>query len=117
MPGIGWIKKTSRCKKSRGIMMDEALNLVLALVTGLSLGAIFFGGLWWTVRKCVSSKQPALWFFGGGLLRMTVVLAGFYLVADGHWERLLAGLLGFVMARATVTRLTRSAEDPPVWVR
>jgi F1F0 ATPase subunit 2 len=97
--------------------MNETMSLALALTAGALLGGIFFGGLWWTVRKCVSSKQPALWFFGGGLLRMTVVLAGFYLVADGHWERLLAGLLGFVMARATVTRLTRSAENPPVWVR
>src|ERR1035438_6381230 len=31
--------------------MTDALRLVLALVTGLLLGAIFFGGLWWTVRK------------------------------------------------------------------
>jgi len=42
--------------------MNELLTLALALVTGLLLGAIFFGGLWWTVRKGVSSKQPALWF-------------------------------------------------------
>ena len=44
--------------------MNETLSLVLALVAGVLLGAIFFGGLWWTVRKGVSSKQPALWFFG-----------------------------------------------------
>jgi F1F0 ATPase subunit 2 len=86
--------------------MSEPLSLVLALITGVVLGAIFFGGLWWTVRKCVSAKQPALWFLGGGLLRMTVVLAGFYLVAHGHWERLLVCLLGFVMARVLVTRIT-----------
>jgi len=36
--------------------------LILALAAGLVLGAIFFGGLWWTVRKGVSSKYPALWF-------------------------------------------------------
>ena len=46
--------------------MNEPLSLVLALITGVVLGAIFFGGLWWTVRKCVSAKQPALWFFGSG---------------------------------------------------
>ena len=53
------------------------------------LGAIFFGGLWWTVRKGVSSKQPALWFLGSLLLRMSIALAGFYFVSGGHWERLL----------------------------
>ena len=48
--------------------MPETLSLMLALVTGISLGAIFFGGLWWTVQKGVPSKQPALWFLGS-LLR------------------------------------------------
>ena len=31
--------------------MNETLILVLALATGVLLGAIFFGGLWWTVQK------------------------------------------------------------------
>ena len=92
--------------------MNETLGLALALATGVLLGAIFFGGLWWTVRKGVSSDRPALWFCGSLLLRMSVALAGFYLVAGGHWERLLVCLLGFVMARLAVMRLTRSpAED------
>jgi len=91
--------------------MTEAFNLVLALVTGGLLGAIFFGGLWWTVRKGSSSKQPALWFFGSLLLRTSIALAGIYLVGRGHWERLLVCLLGFVMARHVVMRLTRAVEE------
>jgi len=97
--------------------MNETLSLVLALVTGVLLGAIFFGGLWCTVQKGVSSKQPALWFFGSVLLRMSTVLAGFYFIAHGHWERLLVCLLGFVLARVIVTRLTRAAEKPTYWAR
>ena len=93
--------------------MTDALRLVLALVTGLLLGAIFFGGLWWTVRKSVSSQQPAVWFFGSLLLRLSIALAGFYFVGHGHWERLVACLLGFVMARLIVTWLTRPSGTPP----
>ncbi len=85
--------------------MNEALRLILPLVAGVLLGAMFFGGLWWTVRKGVSSQRPALWFFGSSLLRMTIALAGFYFVAGGRWERLLVCLLGFVVARLVVTRL------------
>ena len=88
--------------------MNETLSLVPALVTGVLLGVMFFGGLWWTVRKGFSSKQPALWFFGSLLLRMSIALAGFYFVSGGHWDRLLACLLGFVIARFIVTRLTGS---------
>lgn len=92
--------------------MNETLTLVPAWVAGGWLGAIFFGGLWWTVRKGVSSHRPALWFFGSALLRMSIALVGFYLVSGGHWERLLACLLGFVMARLAVTWVTqRSGEN------
>ena len=66
--------------------MNESLSLVLAWVIGILLGAIFFGGLWWTVRKGVSSKIPALWFMGSLLLRTAIVLTGFYFVAGGHWN-------------------------------
>ncbi|MGB7758797.1 MAG: ATP synthase subunit I [Bryobacteraceae bacterium] len=94
------------------MMMTEGLNLVLATVTGVLLGVIFFGGLWWTVRKGTSSQQPALWFLCSLLLRTSTALVGFYLVGRVHWERLLVCLLGFVMARYIVTRLTRAAEKP-----
>ena len=40
--------------------MSETLALILTLLAGVLLGAIFFGGLWWTIRRSVSSKQPAL---------------------------------------------------------
>jgi F1F0 ATPase subunit 2 len=99
------------------IIMNETLTLVLAWVTGILLGAMFFGGLWWTVQKGVSSSRSALWFCGSLLLRTSIALAGFYFVALGHWERLLVCLLGFVMARLLVTRLTRATEKPTYWVQ
>jgi F1F0 ATPase subunit 2 len=87
--------------------MNETATLILACLAGGMLGAIFFGGLWWTIRKGVSSPLPALWFFGSLLLRMSVVMIGFYLVGRGNWKRLVACLLGFVLARFLVTWLTR----------
>ena len=92
--------------------MNELLIGVLAWLAGLLLGGIFFGGLWWTVRKSVSSQRPALWLLPSLLLRMSITLAGFYFVSDGHWQRWLLCLLGFIMARLILTRLTRmSGED------
>jgi F1F0 ATPase subunit 2 len=85
--------------------MNDILTLGLAGGAGLLLGASFFYGLWWTVRKGVSSKRPAPWFLGSLLLRTVVVIAGFYVVSNGQWRHLLACLLGFAMARFIVTRL------------
>ena len=92
--------------------MNETLSLVLALVAGALLGAIFFGGLWWTVQKVVLSRRSPLWLFASLLLRTAIVLAGFYAIAGGHWVRLLVCLLGFVLARLVVMRLTRLADKP-----
>ena len=93
--------------------MNETLTLALAGLAGGLLGAIFFGGLWWTVRQGVSSSRPALWFLGSGLLRMSIVLAGFYFVSGGQWKRLVACLVGFIIARVVVTWLTRPSKDTP----
>ena len=87
--------------------MNETLMMALAWVFGAVLGVVFFGGLWWTIRKSLYSKRPALWIFGSLLLRMGIVAAGFYLFSERHWERLLLCLLGFIAARFAVIRLTR----------
>lgn len=97
--------------------MHEGAGLLTALAAGVLLGAFFFGGLLWTVRKCLSSRQPALWVLGSLLLRTGVVLAGFYYVSAGHWERMLLCLAGFFIARLLVIRLTgrtTTADDPPL---
>jgi F1F0 ATPase subunit 2 len=91
--------------------MNDVLSLAIAWAAGGILGAIFFGGLWWTVRRGVSSNRPALWFIVSLLLRSSIVLTGFYLVSNGDWRRLPACLVGFVMAQLLVTRLTRSTAD------
>ena len=63
----------------------KLLSLALALAAGVLLGAIFFGGLWWTVRKGVSSRAA-----GALVLRQPAAaderctLAGFYFVSGGR---------------------------------
>jgi F1F0 ATPase subunit 2 len=84
--------------------MNEYLSLTVALAAGVLLGAIFFGGLWWTVRNGVSAKSPALWFLGSLLLRMSLTIAGFYFVGGRDWKRMVLCLFGFVIARFVVTR-------------
>jgi F1F0 ATPase subunit 2 len=91
--------------------MNELLTLLLAGVAGSMLGAVFFGGLWWTVRKGLSSGQPGFLFLYSMLLRTGIVLAGFSYFANQHLDRLVACLLGFIAARIVVTRMTRPAPE------
>ncbi len=87
--------------------MADLLQWGLAWSAGLGLGVMFFGGLWWTVRRGVSSDYPALWFLVSVVLRTSIVLFGFYVASGGQWPRLLLCLLGFVMARVGIIWLTR----------
>jgi len=89
--------------------MNEALTLVLALLAGTALGAMFFGGLWWTIRRRLCLNQPALWFFGSLLVRTSIALTGFLVVSGGDWRRMAACVVGFVAARVVVTQLTGPA--------
>ena len=91
--------------------MNETLNLVLALFAGAMLGSFFFGGLWWTIRRGLSSGLAALWFSGSLLVRTLIAVTGLYFVSHGDWRRLIACLLGFLLARMAVNRLTRIVEE------
>jgi F1F0 ATPase subunit 2 len=92
--------------------MSDLPILALAMLAGGLLGGFYFGGLWWTVRKGLSSEKPAFWFFGSLLLRTSVVLAGFYFISHNHWSRLVMCLFGFLIARLIVVkRLSRTPTD------
>lgn len=87
------------------MMLDP--KLLLPLLAGLMLGVVFFSGLWWTVQRAVTARWGPLWFFASLALRTVIVLGGFYLTCGDEWQRWLAALLGFGMARVLVTQLTR----------
>jgi F1F0 ATPase subunit 2 len=93
--------------------MSEIPTVALAGLAGALLGAIFFGGLWWTVGHGVSARRPALLFVTSVVLRMGITLVGFYFVSGGQWKRLVACLVGFVIARTVVTWLVRAGEKLP----
>ena len=89
--------------------MNELISLLSPFAAGALLGLLFFGGLWLTVTKGMSSPHPALWFFISMLLRTGVVLTGFYFVTAGQLERLLACLAGFIVSRLIISHLLKAS--------
>ena len=86
--------------------MSAALTLLLALVAGLGLGLVYFGGLWLTVRQIGRVRSPTLLFAASFVLRTALAVAGMYLVMGGSWQRMLACLAGFIVVRQVmVSRL------------
>ena len=91
--------------------MREPFILALTLLAGILLAVIFYGGLWWTVRRSVSSRSPGAWLIGSFLLRATIAVSGFYFVSRVDWRSTVPCLLGFVIGRIAVTQLTRPTLD------
>lgn len=94
------------------MMMNHSLDanlifvMVAAFAAGLALGAFYFITLWHTVQRLPAAHGPARLMLVSFVLRMTVVLAGFYLIMGGeHWERLAAAMLGFIIIRKILTYL------------
>lgn len=86
-------------------------QLFFALITGLILGVIFFGGLWITVRKGTTARYPAVWFGVSMLVRTGIVLLGFYLAMQGELLNLVLCLVGFIVARIGVMKWTKAQDQ------
>ena len=89
--------------------MSDIRPVIDALAAGMVLGALFFGGLWWTVRRGLTATNPALWFGLSALVRVAITVTGLYYIARSGWPSLLACLCGLLIARVAVMRLTRIA--------
>jgi len=89
--------------------MNEIWTMSASMLVGLLLGALFFGGLWWTVNRGLSSsRQPAMLFAGSMIVRTVAAVLGFYwVVTRWGWHEVLTCLIGFVLGRLFVTRATR----------
>ena len=90
--------------------MRETVPFILAFLVGVLAGAVFFGGLWWTIRKALPSNLAGVWFAGSFLVRTAIALVSFYAVGQGDWRRLVSSVAGFLVARLLVVRLTRSIQ-------
>lgn len=90
-----------------------ALSIVLAAAGGVLVGLLFFGTLWWTVRRLASARNPALLVAGTFLIRTAVAAIGIVIVSRGELLLLLVAVGGFLVARTTLIRVVgRPLEQP-----
>ena len=84
--------------------MNEIQTSLFVTGAGFILGIGFFGSLWWTIQRGLTSKRPALLFLTSLLLRISLLLIGFYFIADGRLKLLLMCLIGFIIGRFMMVR-------------
>jgi len=82
----------------------SALSISLAAAAGAALGCAFYGGLWVTVRRLVTTRHPIAITMGSFFLRTALAVAGFLWIANGRFENALACLVGFAVGRLVVSK-------------
>ena len=91
--------------------MNALVSLTGTFLLGLVPGIFFFGGLWFTVQKGVAARHQGLWFALSFVLRLGIVLAGFFLslhlFENSPAQSLFANLFGFLTARFCVLHYTK----------
>lgn len=91
--------------------MNNVWNLALLGASSFVIGLVFFGGLWWTVKRSIESSKAALWLFCSLLIRMSFAIICFYIMFTGDfyhptWLVLFICMAAFVLARIAVLKTT-----------
>lgn len=78
------------------------IAFIVPAVTGLALGGLFYGGLWLTVARLLTSRDPSGFAVTSFFVRTAIVIAGFIWATAGQWQNAVACLVGFELARLLI---------------
>ena len=87
-------------------MTVEAIGRgVVFIIWGACLGLFYFGGLWMTLKTALGRRRPQYRMVGSWMVRLAVVLAGFWLVLRMNLPLFFCTLAGFFIVRVVLIRV------------
>ncbi|MEI6286747.1 MAG: ATP synthase subunit I [Bacillota bacterium] len=86
------------------MLIPEWSLVALSVSAGVIAGAVFFGGLWWTVRRVAHVQRVALFLGASFALRAAVMLLALYFSCDNDIIRMAGFLVGFFVVRVIAVR-------------
>jgi len=80
--------------------MNETAAAILSALAGAGAGAVFFAGLWLTVRRLPHARRPGLLAAASAVARIALAVGVLLAVArTGNWVPVVACLAGFLAVR------------------
>ncbi|HSR05454.1 MAG TPA: ATP synthase subunit I [Proteiniclasticum sp.] len=73
--------------------------MLIAFIVGVLVGILFFGGLYFTVKKLTTIKYPALFMMLSLIVRLVILAGGIYLIMDGGIQNVLSAMAGIILVR------------------
>ena len=87
-------------------------QLFLLFLAGMGFGLFYFGGLWLTLQKLAHRRSWTLWLGISFIVRLAVVLSGFFLLMQGNWLKLTALTMGFIVTRIVIIKRIQKTSGP-----
>lgn len=92
--------------------MNSTMLIMLNAFGGLLLGSFFYLGLYWTVKRGLTSKHPGLLFASSFFIRTAVVLFGILLLTRGIFSALVPCMAGLILSRLLVFIIDKKLAKP-----
>lgn len=88
-------------------VLEMFVRLAPALLAGIAVGLFYFGVMWATISSLQTARSPGVLLFVSYAGRLVVAVGAFYRIAAGQGPRLVAALIGFVLARLVLIAYIR----------
>ena len=88
--------------------------MVISFLIGLLLGILYFGGLYYSTKKFNKVKRPALFMILSFIIRMGILLIGFYYLAKIDYRNVLIGLVGVILVRVIMVLKVKESNSKSV---
>lgn len=86
--------------------------MLQAFLIGIAMGFIFFGGLYFTVQRIATLKHPEFFMLLSLLIRLGILLGGFFVIKDGGIKNLLTAMAGVLVARFILIKKLGNTDSP-----
>ncbi|WP_170232931.1 ATP synthase subunit I [Trichloromonas acetexigens] len=80
-------------------MPFDPILMTCAFAVGAAVGGLYFGGLWLTVRRLATARQPKKLLVISYGLRLSLLLAAFYPLARHGLTAVAAAMAGLLLSR------------------
>lgn len=83
--------------------MTTPAQFIAGGIVGAVASLIYFGGLWWTVRRLPTASNPSMVYLGSFLFRLAALMVGGYFLMQFGLPMFATAFVTFVVVRMMLT--------------
>lgn len=89
------------------MIVFSPFSVGMGLLGGAALGALYFGGLWLSVKRIGKVERKKMFLFISWVVRSVLLCCGLYLLARYNPASLLCSVFGLFLSRTLIVRTVK----------